>query len=124
MEIRFEFEASVFNQERLSYCRAVVSRGASLKFGSSINTIPTRGGRLCPPNYPWIRKPNNISVLYLVPLLPYSTCSHNFWSTWWKIFRHVIQLKFTTGVICCCQKPILGRFLALNISIKTTPPCL
>ena len=36
--------------------RAVVSRGAggalaSPEFRSSVNPIPTRGGRLCPPDY-------------------------------------------------------------------------
>ena len=36
-------------------CRAVVSGDAGgalapLKFGSYVNPIPTRGGRLCPPN--------------------------------------------------------------------------
>ena len=31
--------------------RAVVSRGALPEFGSSVNPIPTRGGRLCPSHY-------------------------------------------------------------------------
>ena len=36
--------------------RAVVSRGAGValappEFGSSVDPIPTRGGRLCPPHY-------------------------------------------------------------------------
>ena len=38
------------------YNRAVVSRGAEgaivpPEFGSCVNPIPTRGGRLCPPHY-------------------------------------------------------------------------
>ena len=38
------------------HSRAVVSGGAggalaSPEFGSSVNPIPTRGGRLCPPHY-------------------------------------------------------------------------
>ena len=39
-----------------THCRAVVSGGARgalapPEFGSSVNPIPTRGGRLCPPDY-------------------------------------------------------------------------
>ena len=39
-----------------TYVRAVVSGGARgalapPEFGSSVNPIPTRGGRLCPPDY-------------------------------------------------------------------------
>ena len=55
------------------YCRAVVSGGAGgtlapPEFGRSVNPIPTRGGRLCPPHYcqhPRIRKPNDSSEVVL-----------------------------------------------------------
>ena len=41
---------------RLALTRAVVSGGAEgalapPEFGSSVNPIPTEGGRLCPPHY-------------------------------------------------------------------------
>ena len=50
--------------------RAVVSGGAGgvlapPEFGSSVNSIPNRGVRLCPPHYcqhPWIRKPKDLHL--------------------------------------------------------------
>ena len=53
--------------------RAVVSGGAGgtlapPEFESSVNPIPTGGGRLCPPHYfkhPRIRKPKDISEFKL-----------------------------------------------------------
>ena len=52
--------------------RAVFSEGtgsalAPPEFGTSVNPIPTRGGRLCPPHYCWhprIQKSNDISEFF------------------------------------------------------------
>ena len=49
-------QKGLFNLSQACIVRAVVSGGAGgalalPEFGSSLNPIPARGGRLCPPHY-------------------------------------------------------------------------
>ena len=77
--------------------------------GSDVNSIPTRGGRLCPPHnyqHPWIRKPNNSStVQWICPREGLENTPFN----WTKIGQNVpLCSAATNGNSILFKCPLIG----------------